>query len=110
MYTEHQCDPQEAFRFAVAYEEGLSQHLTFKSGLKQIKNEPVLAIDERRNPSTRGGLEFTQNHLTIWNAEDGRCRHCNNWLFCTEVRDRKLATCWDEAILQEGMNAANHFD
>ena len=35
--TEPKEEPQEAFRFAVAYEEGISQHKTFETGAREIK-------------------------------------------------------------------------
>ena len=52
-------DTQEAFRFAVVYEEEISQHQTFESGRRQIKSEPVYAVSERKNLRARCGLEFS---------------------------------------------------
>ena len=51
MCIEPKDNPQEAFRFAVAYEEGISQHQTFESGRREIKNEPVYAVTAKK---TRG--------------------------------------------------------
>ena len=45
--TEPKDDPQEAFRFAVEYEEGISQHKAYESATKEIKSEPVYAVTER---------------------------------------------------------------
>ena len=75
--TEPKEEPQEAFRFAVAYEEGISQQKTFESGAKEIKTEPVYAVTERKNPCTRCGLEFSQNHLSMCKAINERCRNCS---------------------------------
>ena len=74
--TEPKDNPQEAFRLAVTYEEGISQHQTFESGRRAIKNEPVYAVTERKNPCTRCGLEFSQNHLTLCKAKSEKCRNC----------------------------------
>ena len=46
--TEPKEEQQEAFRFAVAYEERISQHKTFETGAKEIKAEPVYAVAERK--------------------------------------------------------------
>ena len=58
--TELKNDPQEAFQFAIAYEEGINQHRAFEGGsaIKEVKNEPVCAVNERRNPFSRCGLDF----------------------------------------------------
>ena len=40
-------DPQEALRFAVAYEEGISQLRTFESERRDKKSEPVYAVTEK---------------------------------------------------------------
>ena len=74
--TEHQENPQDAFRYAVAYEEGISQHQTVASGRREIKNEPVYAVTERKNPCTRCRLEFTQNQLATCKAKNEKCRNC----------------------------------
>ena len=67
--TEPKEDPQETFRFAVAYEEVISQHQTFESGRRVIKSEPVYAVAQRKNPCTRCGLEFSRNQQRMRNAE-----------------------------------------
>ena len=72
--TEPKDDPQEAFRFAVAYEEGITQHKTFETGTT-IKNEPVYAVTERKNPCPRCGLEFSQNHLVTCKAKNEKGRN-----------------------------------
>ena len=46
--TEPKNNPQDAFRFAVAYEEGISQHQTLESGRREIKKEPMYAVTERK--------------------------------------------------------------
>ena len=73
--TEPKDDPQEAFRFAVEYEEGISQHKAYESSTKESKSEPVYAVTERKNPCTRCGLEFSQNHLEVCKAKKERCRN-----------------------------------
>ena len=45
--TEPKDNPQEAFRFAVAFEEGINQHHTFESGKKEVKNEPVYVTEQK---------------------------------------------------------------
>ena len=74
--TEPKDNPQEAFRFAVAYEEGISQHQTFESGRREIENEPVYAVTERKNPCTRCGLDFSQTHLALCREKNEKCRNC----------------------------------
>ena len=76
--TEPKNDPQESFQFAIAYEEGINQHRAFEGGsaLKEVKNEPLCAVNERRNPCSRFGLEFSQNHLAVSKAKNERCRNC----------------------------------
>ena len=51
MYRNAKNDPQEAFRFAVAYEEGVNQHKTYegRNVSKEIKQAPVFAVNERKN-------------------------------------------------------------
>ena len=76
--TEPKDNPQDAFRFAVAYEEEIRQHQTFENGRSEIKIEPVYKVTERKNPCTRCGLEFSQNHLTIKGREQKMQNLCNN--------------------------------
>ena len=75
--TEPRDDPQEAFRFAVTYEEGINQHKEYEKPTKEIKSETVYAVAERKNPCTRCGLEFSQNHLAVCRAKNERCRNCS---------------------------------
>ena len=76
--TEAKNDPQEAFRFAVAYEEGVNQHKTYegRNAYQEIKQEPVFARNERKNPCTRCGLEFSNRHSAECKAKPERCRNC----------------------------------
>ena len=62
--TEHKDQPQEALRFAIASEEGISQQKKFLA-TNEGKTEPLLAVEGRTttNPCTRCGMEFSQNHL-----------------------------------------------
>ena len=46
IYTEPKDNPQEAFRFAGAYEEGISHQKKFERA-KEVKNEPLYANSER---------------------------------------------------------------
>ena len=50
--SETKNNPQEAFQFAIAYEEGINHYRAFEGGraIKEIKNEPVCAVNERKNP------------------------------------------------------------
>ena len=74
--TEPKENTQEALRFAVPFEEGISQQKSFM-GSNDIKKEPIFAIDnKRKNPCTRCGMEFVQNHLTICKAKKEKCRNC----------------------------------
>ena len=74
--TEPKENTQEALRFAVAFEEGISQQKSFM-GSNDITKEPIFAIDnKRKNPCTRCGMEFVQNHLTICKAKKEKCRNC----------------------------------
>ena len=74
--TEPEDNPQEQFGFAIAYEEGVSQHQQFESGGNELKNDPVLAVTERKNPCTRCGLDFSENLLAVCNAKNQKCRNC----------------------------------
>ena len=74
------CDPknqpQEALRFAIAFEEGIAQQQNFTGG-STIKKETVYAIDGcGKNPCTICGLAFSQNHLTVCTAKGEKCRNC----------------------------------
>ena len=40
--TEPKDNPQEAFRFAVAFEEGINQHHTFESGKKRSQKRTCI--------------------------------------------------------------------
>ena len=61
--TEPKEEPEEALKFAVAFEEGISQQKSFSGG-NETKAEPVYQINERvKNPCTRCGAEFTTNQL-----------------------------------------------
>ena len=73
--TKPRKDLQEAFRFAVAYEEGVNQHKIYegRNAYKETKQEPVFAVNERKNPSTRCGLEFNNGHLAECKAKHERC-------------------------------------
>ena len=74
--TEPKENPEEAFRFAIAYEEGVNQHKAFEATTltKKIQQEPIMNIN--RNPCTRCGQEFTQNHLMACKAKNEKCRNC----------------------------------
>ena len=74
--TESKENPEEAFRFAIAYEEGVNQHKAFEAatGTKESKQEPIMNIN--RNPCTRCGLEFTENHLMACKAKNENSRNC----------------------------------
>ena len=45
--TEPKVNPEEAFRFAIAYEEGVNQHKAYEAttGTKEIKQEPIMNIN-----------------------------------------------------------------
>ena len=75
--TEPKDTPDEALRFAVAFEEGNSQQRSFGGEAEKIKNEPICSINERtKNPCTRCGFELAQNHLSTCKAKDERCPIC----------------------------------
>ena len=46
--TEPKDDPQEAFRFAVAYEERISQHKAYENAGKEMQSEPVYAVTDKK--------------------------------------------------------------
>ena len=74
--TEPKENPQEALRFAVVFEEGISQQKSF-TGTNDIKKEPIFAIDNKeKNPCTRCGKDIVQTHLTICKAKNEKCRNC----------------------------------
>ena len=74
--TEPEEIPQEALRFAVAFEERISQQKSF-TGSNDMKKKPVFAIDNKgKNPCTRCGMEFVQSHLTICKTKNEKRR---NW-------------------------------
>ena len=76
MCTEPKEQPQEALRFAIAFEKGISQQKSFE-GNTNIENEPVYAIDNKnKNPVTRCGLEIVTNHLAASMAKNEKCRNC----------------------------------
>ena len=75
--TEPKEEPHEALRFAIAFEEGISQQKNF-AGYSETKAEPVMAVEGRtsRNPCTRCRFEFSQNHLATCKAKIEKCRKC----------------------------------
>ena len=73
--TDTKNQPQEALRFAIAFEEGIAQQQNFTGG-STIKKETVYAIDGHgRNPCKRCGLQFNQNHLSVCKAKGEKCRN-----------------------------------
>ena len=74
--TEPKENPEDAFRFAITYEEGVNQHKASEAatGTNEIKQEAIMNIN--RNPCTRCGLEFTQNHLMACKAKNEKSRNC----------------------------------
>ena len=69
--------PDEALRFAVVFEEGISQLRSFGREVEKIKDEPICSNIERpQNPFTRCRLEFVQNHLSTCEAKDEPRRNC----------------------------------
>ena len=93
--TEPKNDPNEAFRFAIAYEEGINQHRANEGGsaIEEVENKPVCAVNERRNPCSRYGLEFSKPPSGVEGEEREVPKFCANWLFCAGVqKSRKLAT------------------
>ena len=74
--TDPKEQPQEALRFAIVFEEGIIQQQSFTSG-NVTKKKLVCAIENKnKNPCTRCGWEFNQNHLSVWKANGENCR---NW-------------------------------
>ena len=74
--TEPKNRPQDAFSFAVAFEEGISQQNSFAGG-NEIKNESIYATDNRvKYPCTWCGPEISQNQLTVCKAKNKNCRNC----------------------------------
>ena len=108
--TEPKDNPQKAFSFAVDYEEGISQHQTFESGRREIKNESVYAVTERKNPCTRFGLKFSQNHLALYKAKNEKCRNCaTKGYYARRCKRPKVVMSGEEAILgrRAGMRRIN---
>ena len=74
--TEPKENPQEALRFAVAFEEGISQQKSF-IGANEMKKEPKYAIDNKgKKPFWRCGVEFVQNHLMTCKVKNKKRRNC----------------------------------
>ena len=81
----------EALRFAVAFEEGVSQHRSLGGG-QEVKLEPLCQINESaRTPCSRCGIEFTTNHLQKCKAMNEQCRSCGRFdhfaRMCKRVRN-----------------------
>ena len=76
--TEPKADSEEAFRFALAYKEGVNQHKTYegRNAYKKIKQEPVFVANERKIPCTRCGLEYTNGLSAECKAKHELCRNC----------------------------------
>ena len=73
--TELKENPQEALRFAVAFEEGISKK-SF-TGVNDVNKEPIYAIDNTgKYQFSRCGMEYVQNHLMTCNAKNENCRNC----------------------------------
>ena len=87
--TEPKDDPQEAFRFAVAYEEGVNQHKASEgaSGSKEVTQEPVL--NTNINPCPRCGLKSTQNHLMVCKAKTRHVETLLGWILARMCKKPK---------------------
>ena len=85
--TEPKENPQEALRFAVAFEEGISQQKSF-TGANEMKKEPKYAIDNKgKKPFWRCGVEFVQNHLMTCKVKNKKRRNCGiNWPFYADLQ------------------------
>ena len=93
--TEPKDTPEEALRFAVAFEEGIQRQRSYGTGLVEktpkIKSEPVMTIKESKQ-CFRCGRQFDKDHLRKCPAKGNKCNFCGSIGHFTKVC-RKAAQC-----------------
>ena len=85
---------KQALKCAKAYVEGIQQHKTNESKNTEkygIKQELVFMVNEKRNPCTICGFEFTKNLLPTCKAENEQSRSCAmSRTFRTNMQNSKI--------------------
>ena len=76
--TEPKEHPEEALRFAVAFEEGVKRQKSYgkPSAEVAVKTEPVYNVDQAKGTCFRCGWEFTPEHLKQCKAKTEKCSKC----------------------------------
>ena len=75
LLTEPKDSPEEALRFAIAYEQGVQQKRHIGK-VVCIKDEPIFAVEGTRDCQRCGAKSFTMAHLKICKARNEKCNKC----------------------------------
>ena len=79
--TEPKDTPEEALRFAVAFEEGIQRQRSYGTGLVEktpkIKSEPVMTVMGSKQ-CFRCGRPFDKDHLRKCPAKGNKCNFCGS--------------------------------
>ena len=79
LFTEPKDNPEEALKFAVAFEQGAQQKKTIclkPTTTTTIKEEPVFAVEKTNECYKCGEKAFVAGHQKICRAKNVQCRNC----------------------------------
>ena len=76
LFTEPKDNPDEALKFAVAFEQGAQQKKTFCIKTTNIKEEPVFAVEKNTECIKCGEKPFIMGHQKTCKAKNVECRNC----------------------------------
>ena len=76
LFTEPKDNPEDALKFAVAFEQGAYQKKTICVKSTNIKEEPVFAIEKHNECYKCGERPFVAGHQKICKAKNVQCRNC----------------------------------
>ena len=73
-------EPEQALEFATAFEEGMKRQKSYTLQTtetpKNVKPEPVYAIEKSQNSRECGESNFTPDHIKNCTAVNNRCKFC----------------------------------
>ena len=76
LFTEPKDNPEEALKFAVAFEQGAQQKKTICIKPTNIKEEPVFAVEKSNECYKSGEKPFFMGHQKVCKARNIQCRSC----------------------------------
>ena len=76
LFTKPKDNPEEALKFAVAFEQGAQQKKTICIKPTNIKEEPVFAVEKSNECYKCGEKPFFMGHQKVCKARNIQCRSC----------------------------------